>query len=78
MGRGRSRAKQAKVARELKYHAPATDFAALQRELSDNDDRVDVPLDDTDAFAYDAGLDRDHDDEHEFAERWTVPSRRRG
>lgn len=34
MGRGRAKAKQAKVARELKYTAPAADFDALQRELS--------------------------------------------
>jgi Protein of unknown function (DUF3073) len=34
MGRGRAKAKQTKVARELKYSSPATDFEALQRELS--------------------------------------------
>jgi len=33
MGRGRAKAKQTKVARELKYHYPNTDLAALQREL---------------------------------------------
>jgi DUF3073 family protein len=33
MGRGRAKAKQTKVARELKYHSPDTDLAALQREL---------------------------------------------
>jgi hypothetical protein len=33
MGRGRAKAKQTKVARELKYHSPNTDFGALQREL---------------------------------------------
>ena len=39
MGRGRAKAKQTKVARELKYSSPATDLAALQRELSsDNGD----------------------------------------
>lgn len=39
MGRGRAKAKQTKVARELKYSSPATDYAALQRELSsDNGD----------------------------------------
>jgi hypothetical protein len=47
MGRGRAKAKQTKVARELKYHSPDTDLEALQRELSgsngkkksaDNDD----------------------------------------
>ncbi len=34
MGRGRAKAKQTKVARELKYNAPHTDLAALQAELS--------------------------------------------
>jgi Protein of unknown function (DUF3073) len=34
MGRGRAKAKQTKVARELKYSTPQTDFEALQRELS--------------------------------------------
>jgi hypothetical protein len=34
MGRGKQKAKQAKVARELKYSSIDTDFAALQRELS--------------------------------------------
>lgn len=34
MGRGRAKAKQAKVARELKYHSPDTDLSALQAELA--------------------------------------------
>ncbi|WP_405114790.1 DUF3073 domain-containing protein [Micromonospora sp. NBC_01405] len=34
MGRGRAKAKQTKVARELKYHSPNTDLTALQRELA--------------------------------------------
>ncbi|EOM74398.1 DUF3073 domain-containing protein [Rhodococcus rhodnii] len=34
MGRGRAKAKQTKVARELKYSVPNTDFDSLQRELS--------------------------------------------
>jgi hypothetical protein len=34
MGRGRAKAKQTKVARELKYHSPNTDLEALQRELA--------------------------------------------
>ncbi len=33
MGRGRAKAKQTKVARELKYYAPQTNLDALQREL---------------------------------------------
>ncbi|MCX8527117.1 MAG: DUF3073 domain-containing protein [Candidatus Nanopelagicales bacterium] len=34
MGRGRAKAKQTKVARELKYGGPQTDFARLQAELT--------------------------------------------
>ncbi len=37
MGRGRAKAKQTKVARELKYHVANTDFTALQRELTDGE-----------------------------------------
>jgi len=34
MGRGRAKAKQTKVARDLKYNSPNTDLSALQAELS--------------------------------------------
>ncbi len=34
MGRGRAKAKQTKVARELKYSSPTTDFRSLQNELA--------------------------------------------
>jgi hypothetical protein len=34
MGRGRAKAKQTKVARDLKYYSPNTDLTALQRELA--------------------------------------------
>jgi hypothetical protein len=34
MGRGRQKAKQTKVARELKYFSPETNYDALQRELA--------------------------------------------
>ena len=33
MGRGRQKAKQRKVARNLKYFTPETDYKALEREL---------------------------------------------
>ena len=33
MGRGRAKAKQTKVARELKYFSPDTDLSKLEREL---------------------------------------------
>ncbi|QAY72889.1 DUF3073 domain-containing protein [Agromyces protaetiae] len=34
MGRGRQKAKHTKVARELKYFSPETDYNALERELT--------------------------------------------
>jgi hypothetical protein len=44
MGRGRAKAKQTKVARELKYSSPQTDFERLRKELSGSeaDDTTDV------------------------------------
>jgi hypothetical protein len=41
MGRGRAKAKQTKVARELKYGGPKTDFDRLQAELAGGGDVVD-------------------------------------
>lgn len=38
MGRGRAKAKQTKVARELKYYSPDTDLRALERELHGQSD----------------------------------------
>lgn len=38
MGRGRAKAKQTKVARELKYRTYDTDLGALQRELATSED----------------------------------------
>lgn len=38
MGRGRQKAKHTKVARELKYNIPETDYEQLQRELQGNRD----------------------------------------
>ncbi len=67
MGRGRAKAKQTKVARELKYHSPNTDLAALQRELSGGTPRS-GPVDDeyeeyADADDENDDLDDDLDDE---------------
>lgn len=47
MGRGRQKAKQTKVARELKYFSPSTDYRALERELTHHPgDNSYVPVDD--------------------------------
>jgi hypothetical protein len=43
MGRGRAKAKQTKVARELKYRSFDTDFTSLERELKSGEDGHEVP-----------------------------------
>ncbi len=62
MGRGRAKAKQTKVARELKYRNYDTDFSELQRELQgdghvpsggDADTSGDDDVDDPYADVYD-------------------------
>ncbi len=64
MGRGRAKAKQTKVARQLKYNTPEMDLASLQRELAgktpgrrwdDDDSEVD------DQYADYANWDEDDD-----------------
>nr|MDT0659892.1 DUF3073 domain-containing protein [Micromonospora sp. DSM 115978] len=71
MGRGRAKAKQTKVARELKYHSPNTDLAALQRELggSGKSDR-----DFDDGYNESVGDDEDHDPDDDPG-TWAPPSR---
>ena len=47
MGRGRQKAKHTKVARDLKYFSPNTNYGALERELAGSthasDDAADWP-----------------------------------
>jgi hypothetical protein len=49
MGRGRAKAKQQKVARELKYNTHFTDLDALQRELGTSDSGGNGSHEDSDA-----------------------------
>jgi hypothetical protein len=61
MGRGRAKAKQTKVARDLKYRTHETDFGALARELHGSEGDSDVG---------DTGADEPDDDEwSEYAEK---------
>ncbi len=60
MGRGRAKAKQTKVARELKYFSPDTDLNALERELHTSSryepaDKADEVEDDDDYGKWAAG-----------------------
>lgn len=48
MGRGRAKAKQTKVARELKYRSVDTDFTSLERELRGPDNGHGIPPTDED------------------------------
>ncbi|MGY1917147.1 DUF3073 domain-containing protein [Blastococcus sp. SYSU DS0973] len=59
MGRGRAKAKQTRVARELKYSSPNTDLTALQRELAGSSSTYTAPS---------AADDDDEDDT--YADRW--------
>ena len=54
MGRGRAKAKQTKVARDLKYRTHETDFGALAKELhgdSDTDDTDQIDPDELDKWS---------------------------
>ena len=61
MGRGRSKAKQTKVARELKYYSPSTDLSALERELHEPS-RFDSPAPER---VTDTPVSADEDDDHD-------------
>jgi hypothetical protein len=73
MGRGRAKAKQTKVARELKYHSPTTDLTALQRELAGAGGKSDHHFDDGPAESVDD--DDEDDDADDDQDSWS-PSRR--
>ena len=52
MGRGRAKAKQTKVARDLKYRSHETDLSALARELH-GESKTDASEDAVEADEYD-------------------------
>lgn len=51
MGRGRAKAKQTKVARDLKYRTHETDFGALAKELHGDSDDDSTEADDHDEWS---------------------------
>ncbi|MEY4000060.1 MAG: hypothetical protein RLZZ626_415 [Actinomycetota bacterium] len=57
MGRGRQKAKHTKVARELKYFSPNTDYSALERELGQPGDNAEPVYEDKWADLYEDGED---------------------
>lgn len=82
MGRGRAKAKQTKVARQLKYNSGGTDLSRLADELgastsnqkSPNGEPFDDKKDDDDPYAQYADLYNDDEDEEEGG---SSPQRRR-
>jgi hypothetical protein len=67
MGRGRQKAKQTKVARELKYMSPTTDYRALQAELaslSHHDVVTDAPPHESDVGPWNSWADADDAEEN--------------
>jgi hypothetical protein len=72
MGRGRAKAKQTKVARDLKYRTHETDFGALARELHGENDS-----DEAGDGAGDEDSDDDSDELDELDDRsgYAEPSR---
>jgi hypothetical protein len=77
MGRGRAKAKQVKVARQLKYNSGGTDLDRLREELGvGSDQRGGDHLDsyaeyDKDASSDEYGSDEDDDEDDEDA--WSKP-----
>lgn len=72
MGRGRAKAKQTKVARELKYGGPQTDLSRLQAELAGSPVPAPVEIDEVEEDDFDdpyAKYYEDDEDDEESATR---------
>jgi hypothetical protein len=75
MGRGRAKAKQVKVARQLKYNGGGTDLNRLRQELgvgteaqsADHDDPYDEYDGDEDSLDDDDSGEEDDDDEDDWS-----------
>ena len=69
MGRGRAKAKQTKVARELKYNSGGTDLERLKAELAGGAKAAPVaaPAEDDDDFVDPYASDEDDEDEDDLA-----------
>jgi hypothetical protein len=63
MGRGRAKAKQTKVARELKYSSGGTDLDALRKELAGASPSSSTSADSTSAQGDDVDDELEDDDE---------------
>jgi hypothetical protein len=80
MGRGRAKAKQTKVARQLKYNSGGTDLSRLAEELGASSTQPAKPEHDDeledDPYAQYADLYNDEDDEDEDSQEHSSPRRR--
>ena len=63
MGRGRAKAKQTKVARQLKYNSPEMDLDSLQRELASQNSKRSRDEDEDQYSEYEDYADRWDSDE---------------
>ncbi|KFF59593.1 hypothetical protein JF66_10185 [Cryobacterium sp. MLB-32] len=85
MGRGRQKAKHTKVARELKYFSPDTNYNALERELTGHpsDPRLDEDLAKWPEYEKDkaekaaAATDSDDDDDDQYVDHYATEDEQR-
>ena len=68
MGRGRAKAKQTKVARELKYHSPDINLERLRADISGETGGSATDVDDTDELGYE---DEDEDETGSSGRAWS-------
>lgn len=75
MGRGRAKAKQTKVARELKYRPVDTDFQSLERELRSgrDDDPFRLHDDPSEDVAEELEDDDEYDEYADLAAKYADP-----
>ena len=83
MGRGRAKAKQTRVARDLKYRTFSTDFSSLERELRGSSPDEEVEEEEDDEFAeyadrYGDTVDEEDDDAVDAVDDETDRDRRIG
>ncbi|RFA17952.1 DUF3073 domain-containing protein [Subtercola boreus] len=82
MGRGRQKAKHTKVARELKYFSPDTNYSALERELGTHSEPDFAALaakydTDPEADLDDPDLEDDDEEDDDLASSWGAPDEKR-
>jgi hypothetical protein len=68
MGRGRAKAKQTKVARELKYHSPDINLERLRADISGEAGGASQDVQETDEFGYE---DEDEDETGSSGRAWS-------